>query len=255
MLTRSWQDLVFGYVLLFVLRSLWNTDVLICGTIARSTGDVCYYCNTQYRLFFPSDLAPCIWCIWCFWFWSCATMVCFMSNSTLHNGKRVFISCANDNLETLEYLGFCGLGRLSELFLNEVLDVLLQPGQIPPFRICVAACGVSLRTRPSSEEIEARTENNIVSALNGRQDFVVGHLAGEVDVRIDAEQHRATGPGADTDRADHRVLFFGLCVRDVDCMRVESNVSSGPPLAQCSCSRHNLSPSFSSSSVRIVAAS
>ena len=52
MLTRRWQDLVFGYVLLFVLRSLWNTDVLICGTIARSTGDVCYYCNTQYRLFF-----------------------------------------------------------------------------------------------------------------------------------------------------------------------------------------------------------
>ena len=53
-----------------------------------------------------------------------------------------------------------------------------------------------MRTRPSSEEIEARTENNIVSALNGRQDFVVGHLAGEVDVRIDAEQNLMLVKGA-----------------------------------------------------------
>ena len=53
MLTRSWQDLVFGYVLLFVLRSLWNTDVFVCGIIARSTGDVCYYLIRNTDCFFP----------------------------------------------------------------------------------------------------------------------------------------------------------------------------------------------------------
>lgn len=52
------QDLVFGYVFSLSLLSLF-VDVLGIRVIARSTGDVCYYSNTQYRPFYvPQPCAP-----------------------------------------------------------------------------------------------------------------------------------------------------------------------------------------------------
>ena len=132
----------------------------------------------------------------------------------IYNYKRVFISLAYDNLQGFKKL--C-LGRvLCDFLLNNLLDIFSQPWQIPALCIRVTTWIQRLGQKKPGGYPDELTEDDIMSALNGSKDFVMGHLAGEVHIGFHTQEQRTTGACADGYCAHHGALPLGLGVCDLD---------------------------------------
>lgn len=52
----------------------------------------------------------------------------------------MLVLLADHDLETFEQLDSCWVGRLIDLLLDELLDILGKPGEEAPLGVCMSAC-------------------------------------------------------------------------------------------------------------------